>query len=84
MTVIEEAKSWIGTPFIAHAQVKGDGVDCANLIQAIFYNCGKIKKEKLPKYSLDGGVHITKPYVESFFLMLGLKNLMIYRNLGML
>jgi hypothetical protein len=38
--VIEEAKSWIGTPFHDGAKLKGVGVDCGQFVAAVFENCG--------------------------------------------
>ena len=35
MSLIDEARTWIGTPYLDQARVKGCGVDCANLIAAV-------------------------------------------------
>lgn len=40
--VIESARSWIGTPFRSQARVKGAGVDCVQMLAAIYQEvCGK-------------------------------------------
>lgn len=38
--IIEEAKSWVGTPYHHQARIKSIGVDCANLIAGIAENVG--------------------------------------------
>jgi NlpC/P60 family putative phage cell wall peptidase len=40
LAVIEEAKTWVGTPFRHQARVKGVGVDCAQLVIAVGESCG--------------------------------------------
>lgn len=55
------ANSWIGTPFQAHARVKGAGVDCVNLAAAIYQEAGLIDEiPEFPRYSMDGGKHLAK------------------------
>lgn len=41
--VIAEARSWIGTDYHAHARLKGVGVDCANLLCAVYETCGLVQ-----------------------------------------
>lgn len=52
-----EARMWIGTPFIAHSQVRGAGVDCVHLAAAIYEAAGALGRISFPAYSLDGGRH---------------------------
>ena len=40
--VVEEAKTWIGTPWHHEARVKGGGVDCGMLILEVFERVGLI------------------------------------------
>lgn len=40
--VVEEAKTWLGTPWRHMQRVKGLGVDCANLPAAVYEACGLI------------------------------------------
>lgn len=34
--VVEEAKTWLGTPYISNGDIKGAGVDCGMLLVRIF------------------------------------------------
>jgi cell wall-associated NlpC family hydrolase len=51
VAVVAEAKSWIGTPYVSNAMVKGKrgGTDCAMLIVGIYANVGLIPKEFDPR-----------------------------------
>lgn len=40
--IVAEALSWLGTPYHAHARVKGAGVDCVNLLCAVAEGAGLI------------------------------------------
>lgn len=52
-----EAAKWIGTPFHAHAAIRGAGVDCVNLIAQLLVACGHAQSYEMPKYVMDGGKH---------------------------
>ena len=52
-----EATSWIGTPFVPHACIKGAGADCVNPPGKTLVVCGHLKDFTLPRYSMDGGKH---------------------------
>ena len=41
--IVEEALSWLGTPFHDHAGVKGAGCDCAHHIKNVFVAVGFIE-----------------------------------------
>jgi cell wall-associated NlpC family hydrolase len=45
--VVQEALSWVGTPYIPHAQVKGSGCDCATILVGVYSNAGVIDPFKL-------------------------------------
>jgi len=47
---IIEAQSWIGTPFHHGADLKGIGVDCGQLVFAVYRNIGVLADEKFPSY----------------------------------
>lgn len=65
--IVEEARTWLGTPFLPHAQVKGSGVDCAHLAKAIYSVVNeKAAGVRLPRYTMDGGDHLAEPYIEKF------------------
>jgi cell wall-associated NlpC family hydrolase len=51
------AASWVGTPFHAHASVKGHGVDCVHFVAAVFIECGALASFDPPAYTMDGGQH---------------------------
>lgn len=36
------ARTWIGTPYHDHGEVKGGGVDCAKLLKCVYVEAGKI------------------------------------------
>ncbi|MFZ0953106.1 MAG: NlpC/P60 family protein [Candidatus Sulfotelmatobacter sp.] len=59
--VVAEARSWIGTPFVHDAEVKGAGVDCAHIVNAVFSTAGKIQSVKFPHYKQDWWKHATDP-----------------------
>lgn len=40
--VVAEAMTWVGTPYHHHARVKGAGVDCAQILIAVFCDALKI------------------------------------------
>jgi cell wall-associated NlpC family hydrolase len=59
--VVEEALSWISTPFHDCARVKGAGVDCLNFIAAVFIETGLIEPFELPSYKPQWGSHRSEP-----------------------
>lgn len=61
--LVEEAKSWVGTPFMAHSRVKGAGVDCVNLAAALYLKTRFLDSFDPPPYALDGGVHNTRSQI---------------------
>ncbi|MDO6044547.1 hypothetical protein Q4P48_08410 [Neisseria gonorrhoeae] len=42
--IVEEARSWLGTPYHHHAMVKGAGVDCAMLLVAVYGAVGLLPR----------------------------------------
>lgn len=40
--IVEEARSWVGTPFHAGARIKGIGADCAGLVVGIAEHFGMV------------------------------------------
>lgn len=51
--VVAEARSWIGTPYVLQARVKGAGVDCASLIAEVLIASNLAEREELGVYSHD-------------------------------
>jgi len=41
-------KSWLGTPYAANCNVKGEGVDCGRFIGCVLVECGAITKIPFP------------------------------------
>lgn len=56
-SVIEEAQSWLGTPFHHAAAVKGSGVDCAHLAAAVYETTGVLEDGKIGFYGQDWYMH---------------------------
>lgn len=55
--ILEEARSWLGTPF-RHAQcAKGAGVDCAMLSACVYYNVGLVPWIDPRPYPPDWALH---------------------------
>lgn len=57
MRVVEVAASWIGTPYHHRARVKKAGVDCAQLIAAVYREAGLIDEVPLEEYPNDWMLH---------------------------
>lgn len=73
--VISEAREWIGTPYHAGAQIKGTGVDCVRFCEAVYRSAGLIGPVEFPRYTMDGGDHLTEEIVEPFILDAGFRQL---------
>ena len=55
--VIAEALSWVGTPYHHQARVKGAGVDCAQLLIAVYDAAGVVPAVDPGDYSQDWMFH---------------------------
>lgn len=55
--IIAEAKTWLGTPYHHMAQVKGAGVDCAQILLAVYHAVGLIPKIDVGYYPQDWHFH---------------------------
>lgn len=53
--IINEARGWIGTPYIHQASAKGQGADCLGLIRGVWCEVFGEEPEKTPAYSSDWG-----------------------------
>lgn len=49
--VVAIAKTWLSTPYHHQARLKGVGVDCAQIIAAVYHEAGLIPAPVLPDYS---------------------------------
>jgi cell wall-associated NlpC family hydrolase len=55
--VVDEARTWIGTPF-HHAQaLRGVGVDCAHLLVAVYSAAGLVHPPMITHYAADWFLH---------------------------
>src|SRR3990167_35121 len=63
--LIDEAQSWLGTPFVHHSGRKGHGVDCVHLAQALYAACGLPVDIVFPEYHMDGGSHLDQSQLEA-------------------
>jgi len=50
---VEIARSWIGTPYVHQASVKGAGCDCLGLLRGVWRELGRDEPEAVPNYSPD-------------------------------
>jgi cell wall-associated NlpC family hydrolase len=57
--VIEEALTWLGTPYHIGARIKGVGADCATFILQVFVDSGIFTDERLGNFSGDWWCHAT-------------------------
>jgi NlpC/P60 family putative phage cell wall peptidase len=55
--VVDEAQSWIGTPFHHAARVKGAGVDCLMLLAEVYERAGVMRHIEPPFYVPDWHLH---------------------------
>jgi cell wall-associated NlpC family hydrolase len=55
--VVKEALTWLGTPYHHHARVKGVGVDCAQLLCAVYEVCGLVPHIDPGNYAHDWHLH---------------------------
>lgn len=54
--ILAEARGWLGTPYHSGARVRGAGVDCAQLLVAVFVAAGAIPAIE-PRYVPDWHLH---------------------------
>ena len=55
--VVNEAMTWVGTPYHHQAALKRVGVDCGNMVHEIFIGTGIIERKPLPYYPRDFHLH---------------------------
>jgi cell wall-associated NlpC family hydrolase len=59
--IVEEARSWIGTPFHDCAGVKHHGVDCVHFLEGVFKACGFALDFSMPEYPPQWALHRDEP-----------------------
>jgi len=55
--VVAEARTWLGTPYHHHGRIKGVGVDCAQLLCAVYEACGLVDHVDTGFYAPDWHLH---------------------------
>ncbi|MDD5271077.1 MAG: hypothetical protein PHU14_00030 [Methylovulum sp.] len=55
--IIDEATSWLGTPWHHAGKVKGAGVDCGQILIEIYAACGLIDRPAVDDYPRDWALH---------------------------
>ena len=70
-TVCTIAQSWLGTPWRHAARVCGAGVDCAQLLIAVYSAAGLIAPFDPPAYAIDHMLHSGDPLFERLCSQLG-------------
>ena len=55
--VLAAAREWLGTPWHHMARCKGAGVDCAQLLIAVYSDCGLMPAIDVGDYSADHMMH---------------------------
>ena len=50
---VEEARSWLGTPYLHQASVRGEGTDCLGLVRGVWRGVVGPEPEAPPAYSPD-------------------------------
>ncbi len=51
--IVDEARSWLGTPYVHQASVKGAGADCLGLLRGVWRAVLGAEPEAVPVYSMD-------------------------------
>lgn len=55
--VVAEALSWLGTPWVHAARIKGAGVDCGQFLADVFERAGVVAHVPTPAYAQDWALH---------------------------
>ncbi|MBP2638449.1 MAG: hypothetical protein H6Q72_4356 [Firmicutes bacterium] len=67
--VVAEAKTWMLTPHVNAARIKGAGVDCGTLLLEVFEHCGLIPHTDVGWYPADFHLHQSEEKYLSFVNM---------------
>ncbi|MEM9643105.1 MAG: peptidase [Pseudomonadota bacterium] len=51
--IVDEARDWIGTPYVHQSAAKGAGTDCLGLVRGIWRVVHGSEPEAVPAYSMD-------------------------------
>lgn len=68
-SVVAEALTWKGTPFIQRARIKGAGADCFTFVAQVMVNCGFYDGgDRLPPYHQDWFLHANEEHYTRLLL----------------
>ncbi len=71
--VVEEALSWVGTPYVHMGRIKGVGVDCAQLLIGVYANAGVVAEFDPGTYTQDWYLHRSEELYQGWLLKYGTK-----------
>jgi len=57
LAVVQEALTWLPTPYLHQGRVRGAGVDCGQFLAAVFEDTGVIQPTKIEDYPHDWHLH---------------------------
>ena len=57
LAVVQEAMTWLGTPYLHQGRVRGSGVDCGQFLELVFEGAGVIQPTKIEDYPHDWHLH---------------------------
>lgn len=57
LRVVAEARTWRGTPYHHHGRIRGVGVDCAQILAAVYAEVGIVQPLDLGNYSTQWHLH---------------------------
>jgi cell wall-associated NlpC family hydrolase len=69
--VVAAAREWLGTPFHDRAQIRGVGVDCVNLVAAVYETAGVTGHVEIAPYSAQIMLHSADEMVVGYLLRYG-------------
>ena len=55
IAIVQETRSWLGTPYVHQACRKGTGTDCLGLIRGVWRACVAREPSAVPNYTMDWG-----------------------------
>lgn len=73
--VVDEALSWVGTPYHSHARIKGVGVDCAHILAAVYETAGLVPAVELGAYPAQWHLHRSEELYTQRLAQLGAEQL---------
>jgi cell wall-associated NlpC family hydrolase len=70
--IVAEARSWVGTPYHHHGRIKGAGVDCAQILLAIYADAlGLVPAYDVGQYSTQWHLHRSEEVYRDWLMHAG-------------